>query len=43
VKPDVMKLEKSKDCLKAKKTTIVSKDESSGGLKPKRKKSVLRK
>jgi len=41
VKPDVVKLEKSKDGLKTKKTTMVAKDGSSGGLKPKRKKSVL--
>ncbi|XP_010504822.1 PREDICTED: ribosomal L1 domain-containing protein 1-like [Camelina sativa] len=41
VKPDVVKL--SKDVLKAKKTTKIAKDESGGGLKPKRKKSVLRK
>ncbi|CAE6076687.1 unnamed protein product [Arabidopsis arenosa] len=39
-KPDVVK---SKDGLKANKTTKIAKDESGGGLKPKRKKSMLRK
>ncbi|CAH8269070.1 unnamed protein product [Arabidopsis lyrata] len=49
LKPDVEKgmmksdVVKSKDGLKAKKTTKIAKDESGGGLKPKRKKSVLRK
>lgn len=35
--------EKTKDGLKAKKATKIAKDESGGGLKPKKKKSVLRK
>ncbi|KAG7561345.1 Ribosomal protein L1/ribosomal biogenesis protein [Arabidopsis thaliana x Arabidopsis arenosa] len=39
-KPDVVK---SKDGLKANKTTKIAKDESGGGLKPQRKKSGLRK